>query len=67
MMLAVPLADTDTLKSIAEYVDVGMTLKQVLERLNQVSWFQTQTLSGTGRSPQLLNLIGEIQTMAQQK
>ena len=38
-----------------------------MERLNQVSWLQTQTLSGTGRSSQLLNLIGKIQTMAQQK
>ena len=55
---AVPLTDTDTLKGIADYVDVGMTLTQVLERLNQVSWLQTQTLSGTGRSSQLLNLTG---------
>ena len=67
MISAVPLTDTDTLKGIADYVDVGMTLTQVLERLNQVSWLQTQTLSGTGRSSQLLNLTGKIQTMAQQK
>ena len=44
-----------------------MTLTQVLERLNQVSWLQTQNLSGTGRSSQLLNLTGKILTMPQQK
>ena len=67
MISVVPLTDTDTLKGISDYVDVGMTLTQVLEHFNQVSWLQTQTLSGTGRSSQLLNLTGKIQTMAQQK
>ena len=37
MISAVPLTATDTLKDLVNHVDVGMTMTQVLERLNKVS------------------------------
>jgi len=61
---AIPIADTETLKDIADYVDLGMSLTQTLDRLKQ--WQSTQTLSGASRS-QVLNVVGKVQTIDPQK
>ena len=42
----VPPTAEQTLKGVATHVDVGMTLRQVLDRLQKMSWAKTQTLSG---------------------
>ena len=58
----VPPTAEQTLKGVTTHVDVGMTLRQVLDRAQKMSWAQTQTLSGTGRQPRLLNMTGKVQT-----
>ena len=63
----VPPTNLQTLKDVATHVDVGMTLRQVLEHLQKMSWAQTQTLSGGGRQPKLLNLTGKVQTLSEPK
>jgi len=62
---AIPITDTETLKDIAGYVDLGLSLTQTLDRLKQ--WQSTQTLSGSSRHSQLLNVTGKVQTLAPQK
>ena len=64
---AVPPTATDTLKEIADHVDVGMTLTNVLGRLNKMYWPQTQTLSGGTRQTQLLNLCGKVNSISSAK
>ena len=64
---AVPLTDTDTLKDVADHVDVGMSLTNVLGRLNKMCWPQTQTLSGGTRQTQLLNLCGKVNSISSAK
>ncbi len=49
------------------HLDVGMTLMQVLECVEKMSWPQTQTLSGTGCQAKLLNLTGKVQTLSDPK
>ena len=58
----VPPTAEQVLKDVATHVDVGMTLRQVLDRVQKMRWAQTQTLSGTGRQSSLLNLTGKVQT-----
>ena len=60
----VPPADMETLEDVADHVDVGMTLRQVLERLNKMSWSQTQILSGTGHQAKVFNLTGKVQSFS---
>ena len=64
---AVPPTATDTLKDVADHVDVGMTLTNVLGRLNKMYWPQTQTLSGGTRQTQLLNLCGKVNSISSAK
>ena len=64
---AVPLTDTNTLKDVADHVDVGMSLTNVLGRLNKMCWPQTQTLSGGTRQTQLLNLCGKVNSISSAK
>ena len=64
---AVPLTATDTLKDVADHVDVGMSLTNVLGRLNKMYWPQTQTLSGGTRQTQLLNLCGKVNSISSAK
>ena len=64
---AVPLTDTAKLKDVADHVDVGMSLTNVLGRLNKMCWPQTQTLSGGTRQTQLLNLCGKVNSISSAK
>ena len=64
---AVPLTATDMLKDVADHVDVGMTLTNVLGRLNKMCWPQTQTLSGGTRQTQMLNLTGKVNSISSAK
>ena len=64
---AVPLTDTAKLKDVADHVDVGMSLTNVLGRLNKMYWPQTQTLSGGTRQTQLLNLCGKVNSISSAK
>ena len=64
---AVPPTATDTLKDVADHVDVGMSLTNVLGRLNKMYWPQTQTLSGGTRQTQLLNLCGKVNSISSAK
>ena len=64
---AVSLTATDTLKDVADHVDVGMSLTNVLGRLNKMYWPQTQTLSGGTRQTQLLNLCGKVNSISSAK
>ena len=64
---AVPPTATDTLKDVADHVDVGMSLTNVLGRLNKMCWPQTQTLSGGTRQTQLLNLCGKVNSISSAK
>ena len=64
---AVPPTATDMLKDVADHVDVGMSLTNVLGRLNKMYWPQTQTLSGGTRQTQLLNLCGKVNSIGSAK
>ena len=64
---AVPPTATDMLKDVADHVDVGMSLTNVLGRLNKMYWPQTQTLSGGTRQTQLLNLCGKVNSISSAK
>ena len=64
---AVPPTETDMLKDVADHVDVGMSLTNVLGRLNKMYWPQTQTLSGGTRQTQLLNLCGKVNSISSAK
>ena len=64
---AVPPTATDALKDVADHVDVGMSLTNVLGRLNKMYWPQTQTLSGGTRQTQLLNLCGKVNSISSAK
>ena len=64
---AVPPTATDLLKDVADHVDVGMSLTNVLGRLNKMYWPQTQTLSGGTRHTQLLNLCGKVNSISSAK
>ena len=64
---AVPPTATDMLKDVADHVDVGMSLTNVLGRLNKMYWPQTQTLSGGTRQTQLLNLTGKVNSLSSAK
>ena len=66
-VVAVPLTATDMLKDVANHVDVGMNLTNVLARLNKMCWPQTQTLSGPTRQTQLLNLTGKVKSLSSVK
>lgn len=62
---AVPLTDTATLKAIAYHVEVGLTLKEMLARLELL--VVPQALPGNGpssqgRSTQMVNMIGKVKT-----
>ena len=60
------LTDVATLKEIANHIDIGLTLKEVLDR--QKMMLGPQALLGygssaKGRPTQLLNMIGKVKTM----
>ena len=62
----VPLTDVATLKEIAHHIDIGLTLKEVLDR--QKMMLGPQALLGygssaQGRPTQLLNMIGKVKTV----
>jgi len=59
---AIGIADTETLKDIACYVDLGLSLTQVMDRLKSIAWQPSQTLSGSTR--QLLNVTGKMQSLS---
>ena len=63
----IPPVDMDFLKDISDYVDLGMSLTEILERLRSTAAQPTQTLSGPGRQAQLLNVTGKVQTLGPQK
>jgi len=62
---AIAISDAETLKDIAGYVDLGLSLTQTLDRLKH--WQSTQILSGSSRQAQLLNVTGKVQTLGPQK
>jgi len=60
---AIAISDTETLKDIAGYVDLGLSLTQTMDRLKLIAWRPTQTLSGSARQVQLLNVTGKVQSL----
>jgi len=60
---AIAIADAETLKDIACYVDLGLSLTQVMDRLKSIAWQAAQTLSGPARQVQLLNVTGKVQSL----
>jgi len=49
---AIAISDTETLKDIAGYVDLGLSLTQTMDRLKLIAWQPTQILSGSARQVQ---------------
>ena len=67
---AVRIIDVATLKGIAHHIDVGLTLKEVLGRLEMMVGPQALLGSGSssqGRSTQMVNMVGKVKTMTSPK
>ena len=64
LLQEVPPVDVQTLKDVVTHVGVGMTLMQVLQKLQKMGWSQTQTLSGPHKH---VSLTGKVETMSLQK